>query len=159
MQVGVPPIVRHYTQLIGSLRNVTVFVTVRTLPVRTVLPSERFLVGKIGPRGVYRCLVQFGYMDSHTMVGDEYARSVFAALRETADDQEEIEVLESALNDGVVFITGRTILRMSDQHGWFKHFVIDNLYRFLHKNFRSNVARYSQIPTEKQLQVEMLYQL
>lgn len=77
------------------------FVTVRTLPVRTVLPSERFLVGKIGPRGVYRCLVQFGYMDSHTMVGDEYARSVFAALRETADDPEEIEVLESALNDGV----------------------------------------------------------
>lgn len=36
------------------------------------------------------------------MVGDEYARSVFAALRETTDDQEEIEVLESALNDGVV---------------------------------------------------------
>jgi len=92
------------------------------------------------------------------MVGDEYARSVFAALRETTDDQEEIEVLESALNDGVVWITGRTILRMSDQHGWFKHFVIDNLYRFLQQNWRSNVATLK-IPTEKQLQVEMLYQL
>ncbi|KAJ3679753.1 hypothetical protein LUZ60_017764 [Juncus effusus] len=155
---GVPPIVRHYTQLIGSLRQVTVFVTVRTLPIRTVLPSERFLVGKLEPKGVYRCLVQYGYMDSHTMVGDEYAESVIAALKSITNNEEEIAMLESALNDGVIFVLGRVILKMSEKQGCVRRFVIDNLYRFLQKNFRSNVATLK-IPPQKKLEVGMLYEL
>ncbi|XP_073010882.1 potassium transporter 26-like [Typha latifolia] len=155
---GVPPIVRHYVQHIGSLRQVMVFITVRILPVRSVLPSERFLVAKLGPNGVYRCLVQYGYMDSHNMGGDEYAESVIAALEEIATDAVEVEMLHSALDSGAIFVLGRIILKMDKKHGWFKHFAVDNLYRFLQKNFRSNVATL-RIPPGKILQVGMLYEI
>ncbi|KAG9447748.1 hypothetical protein H6P81_013876 [Aristolochia fimbriata] len=60
---GVPPIIRLYVQLSGSLCQVMVIVTMRTLPIKYVLPSERFVVGRFGPMGVYRCLVQYGYKD------------------------------------------------------------------------------------------------
>ncbi|KAJ1699941.1 hypothetical protein LUZ63_008453 [Rhynchospora breviuscula] len=155
---GVPPIVRHYAELIGSIRKVTVFVTVRTLPVRSVLPSERFNIGKLGPIGVYRCLVQFGYMDIHTMEGDEFTKSVVAAFIDAAENQEEKEMLDAALRDGVVFVLGRVILKMTEKHRCVKKFLINNLYRFLQKNFRSNVATLK-IPPRKQLQVGMLYEI
>ncbi|KAL4189085.1 hypothetical protein AMTRI_Chr08g205220 [Amborella trichopoda] len=35
-----------------------VLVTVQTLPIPIVLPEERFLMGKLGPKRVYWCLVQ-----------------------------------------------------------------------------------------------------
>lgn len=155
---GIPPIVRHYTELIGSIRHVTVFVTIRTLPVRSVLPSERFNIGKLGPMGVYRCLVQFGYMDVHTMEGDEFAESVIAAFRDATENQEEREMLDAALHDGVVFVLGRVILKMTEKQGYFKQRVINSFYRFLQKNFRSNVATL-RIPPGKQLQVGMLYEI
>ncbi|KAJ4753061.1 Potassium transporter [Rhynchospora pubera] len=155
---GIPPIVRHYTELIGSVRNVTVFVTVRTLPVRSVLPDERFNIGKLGQSGVYRCLVQFGYMDVHSMEGNEFAESVIAAFREAAEDEEEKKMLDAALQDGIVFVLGRVILRMTDKQGRFRQLVINNFYRFLQKNFRSNVATLK-IPPGKHLQVGMLYEI
>ncbi|XP_073012736.1 potassium transporter 26-like [Typha latifolia] len=155
---GIPPIVRHYVQHIGSLREVMVFVTVRILPVRSVLPDERFLVAKLGPNGVYRCLVQYGYMDKHTMEGDVYSESVIAALKDIAADEQEVEMLHSALRSGVIFVLGRIILKMDEKHSWFEHFVVDNLYRFLQKNFRSNVATL-RIPPGKILQVGMLYEI
>lgn len=155
---GIPPIVHHYTELVGSIRNVTVFVTVRTLPVRSVLPDERFHIGKLGPPGVYRCLVQFGYMDIHSMEGDEFTESVIAAFREATENEDEKEMLNAALHDGVVFVLGRVILKMTEKQGCFKQLVINNLYRFLQKNFRSNVAML-RIPPGKQLQVGMLYEI
>ena len=49
---GIPPIVRHYVQHVGSLRKVMVFVTMRILPVTSVLPEERFLIiAKLGSGG------------------------------------------------------------------------------------------------------------
>jgi KUP system potassium uptake protein len=144
--------------MIGSIRKVTVFVTVRTLPVLSVLPYERFNIGKLGPPGVYRCLVQYGYMDVHSMEGDEFAESVIAAFREAAENDEEREMLEAALSDGVVFVLGRVILKMTEKQGCFKQLVINNLYRFLQKNFRSNVATL-RIPPGKRLQVGMLYEI
>ncbi|OAY84338.1 Potassium transporter 26 [Ananas comosus] len=155
---GIPPIVRHYVQHIESLREVMVFITARILPVRSVLPEERFVVAKVGPNGVYRCLVQYGYMDNHNMEGDEYAESVISALKEIAESEQEIEKLHLSLNKGVIFVLGRIILKMSNKHSCFERFVIDHLYRFLQKNFRSNVATL-RIPPGKILQVGMLYEI
>lgn len=155
---GIPPIVQHYINHVGTLREVMVLVTIRILPVRSVLPEERFLVGKLGPRGVYRCLVQYGYMDRLSMEGDEYIISVVGALKEIAEDSEEIWRLESALNDGAIFVLGRTLLKADVNKGWFRKFVINSLYRFLQKNFRSNVDMLG-IPPSKILQVGMQYEI
>ncbi|PKA58344.1 Potassium transporter 26 [Apostasia shenzhenica] len=155
---GIPPIIRHYVQYVGTLRDVTVLITVRTLPIRSVLPEERFIVAKLGADGVYRCMVQYGYMDRQSMDGADYARSIVAVLKEIARDGREVEQLDSALTEGAIFVLGRIILNAGEKNGCFKKWAINNLYRFLQKNFRSNVAAL-RIPPSKVLQVGMLYEI
>ncbi|OVA09301.1 potassium transporter [Macleaya cordata] len=155
---GIPPIIRHYVQTVSSLRDIMVIVTIRTLPIKSVLPEERFLVGKLGPKGVYRCLVQYGYMDVPDMQGEEYIASVVDKLKEETEEESEIRALESAASKGVVFVLGRTILKSNEKNGCLAHVVIDYFYRFLQKNFRSAVSTLN-VPPGKLLQVGMLYEI
>ncbi|CAO1947153.1 unnamed protein product [Urochloa humidicola] len=156
---GFPPIVRRYAEHTACLRELTLFVTVRELPVRSVLPEERFLVAReLGPAGVYRCVVRYGYMDKYDLVGDEFVASAVAALKDAAESAEEAEAMDSATGDGYVVVFGRTILHMGSEHNWFKRFVINHLYRFLQKNFRSSVSMLK-IDHAKTLQVGMLYEI
>ncbi|KAK3123830.1 hypothetical protein QOZ80_8AG0636690 [Eleusine coracana subsp. coracana] len=155
---GIPPIVRHYVHHMGSLRELMVFVTLRSLPVRSVLPEERFLIDKLEPFGVYRCIVQYGYMDNQNMDDDEYVASVIASMKEIAENEDEIMVMDSAFANGSTFVLGRVILKMSNNQNCFKRFVTNNLYRFLQKNFRSNIASLKIAPG-KTLQVGMQYEI
>ncbi|EMS63119.1 Potassium transporter 26 [Triticum urartu] len=154
---GIPPIVRHYVKHTGSIREVMVFVTVRILPVRSVLPEERLLVDKLDHVGVYRCILQYGYMDNHNMDDDDFVVLVVASLKQIADN-DEILLLDSAFTNGTSFVIGRTILKMSITRNCFKRFVINNLYRFLQKNFRSNMSSL-RIAPGKTLQVGMHYEI
>lgn len=154
---GIPPIVRHYVKHTGSIREVMVFVTVRILPVRSVLPEERFLVDKLDHVGVYRCILQYGYMDNHNMDDDDFVVLVVASLKQIADN-DEILLLDSAFTNGTSFVIGRTILKMSITRNCFKRFVINSLYRFLQKNFRSNMSSLKIAPG-KTLQVGMHYEI
>ncbi|KAF9602038.1 hypothetical protein IFM89_024795 [Coptis chinensis] len=155
---GIPPIIGHYVQHVGSLHEVMVVVTVRTLPIKSVLPEERYLVGKLGPNGVYRCLVQYGYKDVPNMDGDEFITSLVEKLTEAIESPIEIQQLESAANSGVVYVMGRTVLKPSEKNGCLAHIVIDYFYRFLQNNFRSAVSTLN-IPPSKMLQVGMLYEI
>ncbi|NP_001148930.1 potassium transporter 17 [Zea mays] len=156
---GIPPIVRHYVEHMGCLRELMVFVTVRHLPVTSVLPEERFLFDRLEPFGVYRCIVQYGYMDTQNMEDDEYVVSIVASLKEIAQSGAEILMMDSALANGTTFVLGRVILNMSPQrNNCFKRFVINNLYRFLQKNFRSNISSLKIAPS-KTLQVGMQYEI
>ncbi|KQK11370.1 potassium transporter 6 [Brachypodium distachyon] len=164
---GVPPIVRHYAEHTGCLRELLLFVTVRTLHVRSVLPEERFLLAPPAaaaddeplPAGVYRSVVQYGYMDKQDLEGDELLESVVAALREAAGvgGDEEAEMMELARRRGVGIVIGRTILTAGEGLGWFKRFVLE-LYRFLQKNFRSSCSTLK-IDYAKTLQVGMKYKI
>ncbi|KAF5189589.1 Low affinity potassium transport system protein kup [Thalictrum thalictroides] len=149
---GVPPIIRHYVQNVGTLREVLIVVTVRTLPIVSVLPEERFIVGTLGPYGVYRCLVQYGYKDVPNLNGDDFVTLVVDKLKEVIENYNEIQHLESAASVGVVYVMGRTVLVSSEKNGWLAHLVIDYFYRFLQKNFRSAVSTLN-IPPSKMLQV------
>ncbi|KAK1259170.1 Potassium transporter 26 [Acorus gramineus] len=155
---GIPPIIRHYVEHVRSVREVMVIITVRTLPIKSVLPEERFVVAKLGPKGVYRCLVQYGYMDTADMEGEDYIASVIEMLKEQAENQEEAHMLETTMHGGVIFILGRIILKSSKKSGWFSQLVINSLYRLLQKNFRSTVSTL-RIPPAKTLQVGMLYEI
>ncbi|PAN36240.1 hypothetical protein PAHAL_6G260900 [Panicum hallii] len=155
---GIPPIVRHYVQHMGCLRELMVFVTVRYLPVTSVLPEERFLFDRLEPFGVYRCIVQYGYMDNQNMEEDEYVVSIIASLKEIAQNADEVAMMDSALANGSTFIFGRVILKMSDNHNCFKRFIINNLYRFLQKNFRSNLSSLKIAPS-KTLQIGIQYEI
>ncbi|KAL7183663.1 hypothetical protein ACSBR2_025949 [Camellia fascicularis] len=155
---GIPPIIRRYIHHANSVREIMVIVTVRTLPITTVLPEERFVVGKLGLDGVYQCLVQFGYKDLPSMEGDDYVSSVVAKLREQAETTEEVEKLDSAMKEGVVFVMGRTILKANKNRRWLLRFTINYLYRFLQKNCRSGISTLK-VPQEKTLQVGMFYEI
>ncbi|XP_062230395.1 potassium transporter 6-like [Phragmites australis] len=155
---GFPPIVRRYAEHARCLRELTLFVTVRDVPVRSVLPEERFLVAREEPAGVYRCVVRYGYMDKHDLVGDGFVGSAIAALKEIAESAEEAEMMVSALEDGYMFVFGRTILHMGSEHNWFKRLVTNDIYRFLQKNFRSSVSTLN-IDQAKTLHVGMLYEI
>ncbi|KAI5002622.1 hypothetical protein ZWY2020_027272 [Hordeum vulgare] len=158
---GIPPIVRHYAEHTGCLRELLLFVTVRRLPVTSVLPEERFLVASEEevPPGVYRSVVQYGYMDKQDMEGEEFLESVLAALKEVARTAEEAAMMDRACRSGVSVVIGRTILTASGGkhvHGWFRRFVVNHMYRFLQKNFNSGVSNLK-LDHEKTMQVGMRY--
>ncbi|KAH7856095.1 hypothetical protein Vadar_032660 [Vaccinium darrowii] len=156
---GIPPIIRHYIQNTNSLREIMVIITVRTLPIKTVLPEERLVVGKLGPEGVYRCLVQFGYKDSpRLMDGDDFVALVVGKLCEITETTGEKWRLRLAEGSGAVFVVGRTILKSNKENGWFARFVIDYLYRFLQKNCRAAVSTLV-VPPESTLQIGMVYEI
>ncbi|XP_047327024.1 potassium transporter 26-like [Impatiens glandulifera] len=155
---GIPPIIRHYIQHTNSVRETLVILTLRTLPIKTVLPQERFDVGKLGVDGVYRCIVEFGYKDSQSMEGEDFVGSVVDKLKEIATSREELIRLEMGKESGVVFVTGRTILKSDKKNGWLGHIAISYLYRFFQKNCRSAVSSL-RVPPGKTIQVGMLYEI
>lgn len=155
---GIPPIVRHYLQSTNSLREITIIVTIRTLPIKTVLPEERLDVGSLGINGVYRCLIQFGYKDQQSLEEENVVATIIGKLGEITDTPEEAEKLRQALNKGVIFVAGRTILKSKESNGWLSYILINYIYRFLHTNSRSAISSLK-IPPSKFLQVGMHYEI
>ncbi|XAR71669.1 hypothetical protein NMG60_11018050 [Bertholletia excelsa] len=155
---GIPPIVRHYLQNTKSVRQIMVILTLRTLPIKTVLPEERFIVGKLGIDGVYRCMVQFGYKDPISMEGEDSLAAVAAKLQEVAETSAEKEKLDLAIKDGAVFVMGRIVLRARKNEGLFARWTINYMYRFIQKNCRSAFTPL-QLPSDNTMQVGMLYEI
>ncbi|XP_019149656.1 PREDICTED: potassium transporter 26-like [Ipomoea nil] len=155
---GIPPIVRHYIQHTGSIQEIMVIVMVRTVPIKTVPPEERFSVQKLGVKGAYRCLVQFGYKDSQNVGGEECVTSMIARLQEVAESSGEKQKISSATQRGVIFVVGKTVLKANGQNGRFSRFTINYLYRFLLKNCRGAIST-AEFPLDKTLQVGMLYEI
>ncbi|KAI3458042.1 hypothetical protein Pfo_014705 [Paulownia fortunei] len=155
---GIPPIIHRYIQHTNSVRDIMVIVTIRTLPIKTVLPEDRLNVGKVGHEGVYRCLVQFGYKDSQDMKGDEYVAPLVKKLQELTENMNEKQKIQTAAEKEIVFVIGRTILNANKDNGMLARFTINYLYRFLQKNSRAAVSTI-EIPSERTLQIGMLYEI
>jgi KUP system potassium uptake protein len=79
---GIPPMVSHYVRNVRTLHQVIVFTTVRYVPVVTVLPSERFLVSRVGDPGVYRCVARYGYMESASTEEGDFKDLLLQSLRD-----------------------------------------------------------------------------
>ncbi|GLJ12812.1 hypothetical protein SUGI_0198230 [Cryptomeria japonica] len=182
---GMPPILRHYVNTVGSLHDILIVLTIRMVPVKSVLLEERFLVGRLGPKGVYRCLAQYGYLDVPSLEGDEFVNQVIENIKDyiktsTREGQnysgviqnngrtlvaennlssvEEVQQLESAKNVGAVFVLGKTTMKTSENTGKFERFMIDNLYGLLQRNCRSSMSTLH-VPPARLLQVGMVYEI
>ncbi|CAN6468786.1 unnamed protein product [Victoria cruziana] len=100
---GIPPIFNHYASNITALHSVLVFVAIKPLPVSKIIPEERFLFRRVGPRElrVYRCVVRYGYTDLRSekdgfegllieslkaFIRDE---AIFTPKHEESEDQDE----------------------------------------------------------------------
>ncbi|KAI7844072.1 hypothetical protein COHA_002216 [Chlorella ohadii] len=61
--IGVPPVLERFLQLMPAIHSVVIFLTVRVVPVPTVLPSERLLLRRLRFPGFYHVVARYGYME------------------------------------------------------------------------------------------------
>ncbi|KAI3922350.1 hypothetical protein MKX01_006039 [Papaver californicum] len=64
---GIPAVFSHFVTNVPAFHQTLVFICIKSIHVPYVLPKERFLVGRIGPKEfrIYRCIVRYGYHDIH----------------------------------------------------------------------------------------------
>ncbi|XP_071742030.1 potassium transporter 2-like isoform X2 [Rutidosis leptorrhynchoides] len=64
---GIPANFSRFVTNLPAFHRILVFVCVKVVPVPFVPPSERYLMGRVGPVNLrsYRCIVRYGYRDVH----------------------------------------------------------------------------------------------
>ncbi|PSC70116.1 potassium transporter 12 isoform A [Micractinium conductrix] len=82
--LGVPPALERFMSLAGSLPKVVVFITVRNIPVPTVLPAERLLLRRLRFEGFFHVVARYGYMESIDMTA-AFVETVIQELHEYLD--------------------------------------------------------------------------
>lgn len=167
IQDGLTPILGHYIKNMKSLHKVTVFTTLRYLLVPKVAPHERVIIKKLGLKGVYGCVIRYGYADSLSLEGD-FVNQVTESLRalihygtENAtvvplQEEEEIREMEEARSAGVVHIRGKTRFYIGKNCGWFDRIMLI-FYEILHSNCRSALPTLG-VPLPQRIEVGMQYE-
>lgn len=168
IQDGLTPVLGHYIKNVKSLHKVTIFTTLRYLLVPKVVPHERIVIKKLGLKGVYGCVIQYGYADSLNLEGDDFVHQVTESLRAHIEDssecvpsvpsevEEEISDVEDAKLAGVVHIRGKTRFHIGKDCGWFDRFML-GFYEVLHSNCRSGMPAMG-VPLPWRIEVGMLYE-
>ncbi|XP_050231839.1 probable potassium transporter 17 [Mercurialis annua] len=168
IQDGLTPILGHYIKNMKSLHKVTIFTTLRYLLVPKVAPHERIVVNKLGIKGLYGCVIQYGYADSLNLEGDDFVSQVTDSLRARIQNcrdslpsypvevQEEISAIEEAKMAGVAHIRGKTRFYIGKNCSWFDRFMLA-FYEVMHNNCRSALPALG-VPPMKRTEVGMLYE-
>ncbi|XP_071916031.1 potassium transporter 8-like [Coffea arabica] len=80
---GVPSIFSHFVTNLPAFHQVVIFLCIKSVPVPHVRPEERFLVGRVGPKGyrLYRCIARYGYRDVH-MDDVEFEKDLACSIAE-----------------------------------------------------------------------------
>lgn len=169
IQDGLTPILGHYIKNMKSLHKVTVFTTLRYLLVPKVAPQDRIVIKKSNLKGVYCCMIQYGYADALNLEGDHFVDQVISSLarhiqkhqsQENLSDSEETEEetsnLEEARLAGVVHVRGKTRFYIGPNCNWFDKFVL-SFYEVMHNNCRSGLPALG-IPPQQRIEVGMLYE-
>ncbi|XP_050374881.1 probable potassium transporter 17 [Argentina anserina] len=168
IQDGLTPILGHYIKNMKSLHQVTMFTTLRYLLVPKVAPHERIVVNKLGLKGVYGCVIQYGYSDRLNLEGEDFVSQVTNSLlahikdsssclpSDPAEIQQEMCNLEAATSAGIVHIRGKTRFHIGRSCGWFDKTMLA-FYEFLHSNCRSALPALG-VPLPQRIEVGMLYE-
>lgn len=168
IQDGLTPVLGHYIKNMKSLHKVTVFMTLRYLLVPKVAPHERILITKLGLKGIYGCVIQYGYADSLHLEGGNLVNQVTTCLQDhithhsgsspsdQMGTQEELLNLEEAKNVGVVHVRGKTRFHIGQNCGWFDKTMLA-FYEIMHSNCRSSLPALG-VPLTQRMEVGMLYE-
>lgn len=168
IQDGLTPVLGHYIKNTKSLHKVTVFTTLRYLLVPKVAPHERIVIRKLGFRGIYGCIITYGYADRLNFEGDNFVSQIMSSLQahiENCSDsrpcnplemQEQIADLEEAKEAGVVHVGGKTRFHVGKSCGWFDRTMLA-FYEVLHNNCRSALPALG-VPLPQRMEVGMLYE-
>ncbi|TVU09760.1 hypothetical protein EJB05_43255, partial [Eragrostis curvula] len=169
IQDGLTPVVGHYIKNMSSLHTVTVFVTLRHLLVAKVARRDRIQIKRLGPKGVYGCIIQYGYADNLGLEGggDDLAAQVTSCLRqhiETVTDlrsavstEAELAQVEMARSAGEVHVRGKMRLYVGKDAGWFDRVMLGS-YEFLHGICRSGLPALG-TPLQRRVEIGMFYNI
>lgn len=168
IQDGLTPVFGHYIKNTKSLHKVTVFTTLGYFLVPKVAPHERIIIRKLGFRGIYGCMIRYGYADTLNFDGDNFVSQIMSSLQahiENCSDsgscnplemQEQIADLEEAKEAGVVHVRGKTRFYVGKSCGWFDRTMLA-FYEVLHNNCRSALPALG-VPLSQRMEVGMLYE-
>lgn len=168
IQDGLTPILGHYIKNMKSLHKVTIFTTLQYLLVPKVAPHERIVINKLGYRGIYGCVIRYGYADPLNLEGDDFVTQVISSLQEhiqnssgylssdTSEIREQISDLEEARNAGVVHVRGKTRFHIGNNCGWFDRTMLA-FYEIMHSNCRPALPALG-VPLPQRIEVGMLYE-
>ena len=162
IQDGLTPVLGHYIKNMKSLHKVTIFTTLSYLLVPKVAQHERIVVDKLGLKGVYGCVIQYGYADSLNLEGDDFVslvtNSLQAYIQKDTDPEieEEILDLEEARRSGVVHIRGKARFYTGKSCRWFDRIMLA-FYEVLHSNCRTALPALG-VPLPQRIEVGMLYE-
>ncbi|KAI3506272.1 hypothetical protein L1887_28629 [Cichorium endivia] len=146
---GFTPVLGHYLKNMKSIHELIVLTTLRYLLVPKVGPDKRYVVKPLGPKGVYVCLVQYGYADSVSLQGDFVSQVI--SLIENFEGRE-----MGDLNEAVVHVRGKTRFYVSKKCTRFDRFML-GFYEFMHSNCRSGLPTLG-VPLQQRIEVGMLYE-
>lgn len=176
---GIPPIFRHYVENVPALHSVLVFASIKSLPISKVPLEERFLFRRVKPYDLYvfRCVIRYGYTDMQNeeepiekllverlkqFIKDDYMFSIAANGDNQGETaaliEKDVDVIEGALNTGVVHLVGEQDVIASKGSGITKRVVINYAYNFLKRNLRQSNKVFD-IPTKRMLKVGMTCEL
>lgn len=160
IQDGFTPVLGHYINNMRSIHKVTVFTTLRYLLVPKVSPNERFVVKRLGLKGVYGCVIQYGYADSLNLQGD-FVSQIICSLQnhivhENPLEDQEMMDLREAQHAAVVHVRGKTRFYISKNCTWFDRFMLA-FYEFMHSNCRSGIPTLG-VPLPQRIELGMLYE-
>lgn len=87
---GMPAFFSHFITNLPAFHQVLIFVSFTSMPVPNVLPSRRYLVGRVGPKEykIYRCIVRYGYCDQVRDTGD-FEDQIISSIGEFISKEEE----------------------------------------------------------------------
>ncbi|CAK9163716.1 unnamed protein product [Ilex paraguariensis] len=166
VQDGLTPVIGHYIKTMRSLHKVTIFMTLRYLLVPKVAPHEKIVVQKLGLKGLYVCVVQYGDADFLNLEGDDFVSQVTDSLRALIHDRSdrahpvdledgEISNLDEAKHLGVAHIRGKTRFYIGKNCSWFDRVMLA-FYEVMHSNCRSALPAL-EVPLAQRIEVGMLY--
>ncbi|KAL5054793.1 hypothetical protein RYX36_035475 [Vicia faba] len=167
IQDGLTPILGHYIKNMKSLHKVAVFTTLRYLLVPKVAPHERIVIKKSNLKGVYCCVIQYGYADALNTEGFDFVDQVINNLKIhiqnspgnlSSDSQkiEEVSSIEEARLAGVVHVRGKTRFYIGLNCGWFDKVMLA-FYEVMHSNCRSGLPALG-VSLQQRMEVGMLYE-
>ncbi|KAK4264104.1 hypothetical protein QN277_029438 [Acacia crassicarpa] len=168
IQDGLTPILAHYIKNMKSFHEVTIFTTLGYVLVPKVAPHDRIVVNKLSHKGLYSCVIQYGYADSLNLEGDDFLAQVTNSLMQHIKNcsghipsdpheiEQEISRLEEARSAGVVHVRGKTRFHIGPNCGWFDRIML-GFYEFLHNNCRSGLPSL-RVPLQQRIEVGMLYE-
>ncbi|KAI9101585.1 hypothetical protein K1719_023829 [Acacia pycnantha] len=94
---GIPAFFSHFITNLPAFHQVLILISFKSLPVPYVPESERYLIGRIGPKDykIYRCIVRYGYCD-YVRDSDNFEEQIIRSIGEFINvEQSDIEAMDS----------------------------------------------------------------